>query len=62
MGRKGLDSAQFGDILSSMGMKGRGREPRVLVWEVGRRHSEKKEQKEEERRMVKGSGFAFLWG
>lgn len=50
-----------GDNLSSIGMKERGQEPRVLVWEVGRRHSEKKEQKEE-RRMVKGSGFAFLWG
>lgn len=41
-------------------MKGRGQEPRVLVWEIGRR--QKKEQKEEERRIVKGSGFAFLWG
>ena len=59
-GRKGLETEHSLASVTSFHLKGRGQEPRVLVWEVGRRHPEKKEQKEEERRMVKRSGFAFL--
>lgn len=58
-GRKGLEIEHSLASVTSFHLKGRGQEPRVLVWEAGRRHPEK-EQKEEERRMVKRSGFAFL--
>lgn len=41
-------------------MKGRGQEPRVLVWEIGRR--QKKEQKEEGEKDSEGKQFCFSLG